>query len=293
MKALSVTPREQLERNSIDIYKLVDASGDGKISYTEFLFAVTLLSIPASEFVYAFRMVDVDGDESLSIEEFQQVISQMMRQKNQEQVQGEWMDRIFGPQRKRKISGQDFSEFVKRIQRQFLEIEYLSSIDDENLNKNSSQNISPIGISEALKMLTRNCENKEILIERIEHFPNKLKEVNVSLDQWIEMDNLSREYKRVKKVFALFCPEPENLSKEQFFRVIRAAAGISFAPEWIDVFAELFPAAGKHGNVNGVEFVKLLQTRREKFGIKSSRSDNLLLDNKTFSCLIRCAKGES
>ncbi len=46
-------------------FRKFDVEGDGQISFAEFIFFVTLLAIPRTETLAAFRMFDADGSGSL------------------------------------------------------------------------------------------------------------------------------------------------------------------------------------------------------------------------------------
>ncbi|KAJ8517992.1 hypothetical protein ON010_g18258 [Phytophthora cinnamomi] len=54
-------------------FDLVDADGDGLISYPEYMFFNTLLAIPERQFELAFKMFDTDDNGKLDHREFKQV----------------------------------------------------------------------------------------------------------------------------------------------------------------------------------------------------------------------------
>ncbi|RLN90451.1 hypothetical protein BBJ28_00001294 [Nothophytophthora sp. Chile5] len=59
-------------------FDLVDADGDGLISYPEYMFFNTLLTIPQRQFELAFKMFDSDGNGKLDHREFKQVYYTIM-----------------------------------------------------------------------------------------------------------------------------------------------------------------------------------------------------------------------
>ena len=58
-----------------EFYSLVDQNGDGLISFGEYMFFITVLAIPESDFDIAFRALDENGDGVLALSEFQKVSS--------------------------------------------------------------------------------------------------------------------------------------------------------------------------------------------------------------------------
>ncbi|XP_061376407.1 calcium uptake protein, mitochondrial isoform X2 [Gastrolobium bilobum] len=60
-----------------EFFMLFDINSDGLISFKEYIFFVTLLSIPESGFSVAFKMFDVDNNGEISKEEFKKVMALM------------------------------------------------------------------------------------------------------------------------------------------------------------------------------------------------------------------------
>ena len=57
-----------------NILESIDENNDGLISFSEFIFFTTLLSIPAKYFKIAFNLFDADGSGSIDIHEFKSVM---------------------------------------------------------------------------------------------------------------------------------------------------------------------------------------------------------------------------
>ncbi|RLN57140.1 hypothetical protein BBJ29_008202 [Phytophthora kernoviae] len=58
-------------------FDMVDADGDGLISYPEYMFFNTLLAIPERQFELAFKMFDMDDNDKLDHREFKQIMDLM------------------------------------------------------------------------------------------------------------------------------------------------------------------------------------------------------------------------
>ncbi|KAJ6857458.1 Calcium-binding EF hand family protein [Populus alba x Populus x berolinensis] len=64
-------------------FMLFDTNSDGLISFSEYIFFVTLLSIPESSFSVAFKMFDLDNNGQIDGEEFKKVMALMRAQNRQ------------------------------------------------------------------------------------------------------------------------------------------------------------------------------------------------------------------
>ncbi len=57
------------DRPVVFTVRLVDVNGDGLVSFAEYIFFITILSIAPEELEIAFRLYDVDGSGEMSLEE--------------------------------------------------------------------------------------------------------------------------------------------------------------------------------------------------------------------------------
>merc|ERR1712232_921053 len=60
------------------VMKIADPNGDGLISFPEYVFFTTLLSVPDKYFEIAFKMIDENGDGVVDAQEFQKVMKILM-----------------------------------------------------------------------------------------------------------------------------------------------------------------------------------------------------------------------
>ncbi|PON71311.1 Parvalbumin [Parasponia andersonii] len=63
-----------------ELFMLFDVNNDGHISFKEYIFLVTLLSIPESSFSVAFKMFDINNNGEIDKEEFKKVMALMRAQ---------------------------------------------------------------------------------------------------------------------------------------------------------------------------------------------------------------------
>ncbi|XP_017295384.1 calcium uptake protein 2, mitochondrial [Kryptolebias marmoratus] len=111
---------------------------DGLISYTEYLFLLTILTKPHTGFHIAFKMLDVDGNEQVDKKEFltlKKIIgkSKMRPPKDTTEKptdEGEGVNTtlqayFFGKKGDRKLQYQDFHRFMEDLQAEVQEMEFL------------------------------------------------------------------------------------------------------------------------------------------------------------------------
>ncbi|CAJ1064597.1 calcium uptake protein 2%2C mitochondrial [Xyrichtys novacula] len=111
---------------------------NGLISYTEYLFLLTILTKPRTGFHIAFKMLDVDGNEQVDQKEFLKLKKIIGKSKNRVQKDGtevpaEEGDGVnttlqayfFGKRGENKLQYQDFRRFMEDLQAEVQEMEFL------------------------------------------------------------------------------------------------------------------------------------------------------------------------
>ncbi|KAM5278917.1 calcium uptake protein 2, mitochondrial isoform 2-T2 [Hipposideros larvatus] len=118
-----------------------DLGDKGLISYTEYLFLLTILTKPHTGFHVAFKMLDADGDEMVEKKEFfklQKIISKQddvkMRTNDIEcqeptvkepEINTTLQIRFFGKRGERKLHYREFRRFMENLQTEVQEMEFL------------------------------------------------------------------------------------------------------------------------------------------------------------------------
>eukprot|EP00026_Physarum_polycephalum_P007909 Phypoly_transcript_07980.p1 GENE.Phypoly_transcript_07980~~Phypoly_transcript_07980.p1 ORF type:complete len:361 (-),score=39.55 Phypoly_transcript_07980:378-1460(-) len=111
-------------------FKIADQNQDGLISFEEYLFFVTLLSIPEQSFKVAFRMLDINDDGQVDQAEFMKMISflraasphaQQTRSTASGIAQG-WLTHYFGENST--LTLEKFSGFLQQLKSDVLRLEF-------------------------------------------------------------------------------------------------------------------------------------------------------------------------
>lgn len=112
---------------------------NGLISYTEYLFLLTILTKPRTGFHIAFKMLDVDGNEQVDKKEFlklKKIIGKskkrtvLVKDKMENAEEGEDVNTtlqayFFGKRGENKLQYQDFRRFMEDLQAEVQEMEFL------------------------------------------------------------------------------------------------------------------------------------------------------------------------
>ncbi|XP_026067780.1 calcium uptake protein 2, mitochondrial [Carassius auratus] len=109
----------------------------GLISYTEYLFLLTILTKPETGFHIAFKMLDIDGNEHVDKKEFQKLKKIIRPRKELLRQDGTELSHIvddvnttlevffFGKNGKNKLHYKDFCRFMEDLQAEVQEVEFL------------------------------------------------------------------------------------------------------------------------------------------------------------------------
>ncbi|GFG40436.1 hypothetical protein Cfor_01605 [Coptotermes formosanus] len=133
-----------LDEDSI-FYKL---GSSGLITFSDYIFLLTVLSTSRRHFEIAFRMFDLNGDGDVDSEEFEKVAT-LIRQQTSigsrhrdhantgntfKGVNSALTTYFFGPNMKQKLTIEKFLEFQQQLQREILSLEFQRKGPDENGN---------------------------------------------------------------------------------------------------------------------------------------------------------------
>nr|GEU74782.1 calcium uptake protein, mitochondrial [Tanacetum cinerariifolium] len=123
-----------------EFFMLFDVNNDGLISFKEYIFFVTLLSIPESSFAVAFKMFDIDNDGEIDREEFKKVMT-LMRSYNRQGAflkggrraghrvgghveNGGVVEYFFGEDGNKRLQHEKFVQFLRDLHHEMVWLEF-------------------------------------------------------------------------------------------------------------------------------------------------------------------------
>ncbi|KAF9613799.1 hypothetical protein IFM89_011968 [Coptis chinensis] len=254
-------------------FMLFDTNNDGLVSFAEYIFFVTLLSIPESSFSVAFKMFDLDNNGEIDREEFKKVMA-LMRTHNRQGAHhrdglrtgfkvghsvenGGLLEFFFGKDGNSCLQHSRFVEFLKELHEEIVRLEFAHydyklrgtiSAKDFALSMVASADMSHIS-----KFLRR--------VDEINTEP-RLGEMRITLEDFKAFAELRKQVQPLSLAIFSYGKVNGFLTKKDFQRAASNVCGVSLTDNVIDIIFHVFDA-NRDGTLSANEFVRVLQ-RREK-----------------------------
>ncbi|GAB2210645.1 hypothetical protein Drorol1_Dr00015920 [Drosera rotundifolia] len=281
-----------------EFFMLFDTNGDGLISFAEYIFLVTLLSIPESSFSVAFKMFDLDHNGQIDRGEFKKVMG-LMRAYNRQGRQhrdgkrsglkvtgpvenGGLIAYFFGKDGKQLLEHDKFVKFLRDLQDEIVKLEFAHY--DYNLNgKISAKDF-------ALSMIaSADMSHTTKFLDRVDDISNnpQLKNIQITYEEFKNFALLRKSLRPLS--LALYSHGKVNgiLMKKDFQRAASHVCGISVTNNVVDIIFHVFDT-NRDGSLSSDEFLRVLQ-KREKEISSLPREKGL---KGLLSCWLDCTRGD-
>ncbi|KAL5547710.1 hypothetical protein UlMin_002941 [Ulmus minor] len=268
-------------------FMLFDTNSDGLISFVEYIFFVTLLSIPESSFSVAFKMFDLDNNGEINREEFYKVMALMQTQNRQGarynngqkaiyEENGGLVENFFDNDGKKCLKYEKFAQFLMDSQNEILQLEF------SHYDHNSEGRISAKDFALSL-VASADINHINKLLDRVDEIKTKphLRDIRVTFEEFKEFADLRKKLQSF--VLAIFSYGKINgvLTKNDFQRAASQVCGVSVTDNVVDIIFHVFDA-NRDGSLSVDEFVRVLQRREGETSQEGYRG--------LFSCWFNCAK---
>ncbi|KAK7383486.1 hypothetical protein VNO78_29165 [Psophocarpus tetragonolobus] len=254
-----------------EFFMLFDVNNDGLISFKEYIFFVTLLSIPESSFSVTFKMFDVDNNGEISKEEFKKVMA-LMRSRHRQGVHhrdglrtglkvnnsvedGGLVGYFFDKDGNGRLQHDKFVKFLRDLHDEILRLEFA------HYDYKSQQTISAKDF--ALSMVaSADMSHLGKLLERVDRLNDDpcLKDARITFEDFKSFAELRK--KLVPFSLALFSFGEVNglLTRDDFQRAASHVCGVSLSDNVVNIVFHLFDT-NRDGNLCFDEFVRVLHKR--------------------------------
>ncbi|XP_077236707.1 calcium uptake protein, mitochondrial-like [Tasmannia lanceolata] len=254
-------------------FMLFDTDNDGLISFPEYIFFVTLLSIPETSFSVAFKMFDLDNNGAIEKEEFKKVMA-LMRSYNRQGAShkdglrfglkvggsvenGGLVEYFFGKDGNECLQHEKFVEFFKDLHDEILRLEF-AHYDYKLQGTISAKDFALSMVASA----DLNHINK--FLDRVDEMNNDphLRDLRVTFEEFKAFAELRKRLQPL--ALAIFSYGKVNgfLTKQDFQRAASHVCGISVTDNVVDIIFHIFDT-NHDGSLSSVEFLGVLQ-RRER-----------------------------
>uniref|UniRef100_A0A3Q2HU02 Mitochondrial calcium uptake 2 n=1 Tax=Equus caballus TaxID=9796 RepID=A0A3Q2HU02_HORSE len=240
------------------------------ISYTEYLFLLTILTKPHTGFHVAFKMLDADGDEMVEKKEFfklQKIISKQddlkMTVANETECQEPRVKeseinttlqiRFFGKRGERKLHYREFRRFMENLQAEIQEMEFLQFSKGLSFMRKED-------FAEWLLFFT-NTENKDIYWKNVRE---KLSAgESISLDEFKSFCHFTTHLEDFAIAMQMFSLAHRPVRLAEFKRAVKVATGQELSNNILDTVFKIFDLDGDECLSHG-EFLGVLKNRMHR-----------------------------
>ncbi|KAE8669061.1 putative Senescence-related protein 1 [Hibiscus syriacus] len=274
-------------------FMLFDTNNDGLISFAEYIFFVTLLSIPESSFSIAFKMFDLDNNGEIDREEFKRVMTLMRSQNKQaarhrdgrriglkiaEPVEnGGLVEYFFGQDGQTCLKHDKFVQFLRDLHHEILRLEFAHY--DYKLHGTISAKDFALSLVAAADM-----SDISKLLDRVDEISNEssLKDVRISFEEFKSFAHLRKKLRSFSLAIFSYGKVSGVLTKTDFQRAASQVCEVSLTDNVVNIIFHLFDS-DRDGSLSSDEFVRVVERReRDDFQLKTEHKGLI-------SCLMSCA----
>lgn len=256
---------EYIGNVSMEIFKQFDLDNDGLISFSEFMFLLTILSIPASDVQTIFQVVDADGNGEIDYNEFESVITTLekrVRGTRRRLLPGEqelarpggMLLSFFGPDRKTKLKLDQFITFVVKLQNELINMEF-AFYDIKH-----SREISCIDFA---RSLVASCDIKQVdeYMAKVQAMPEELLSQRITFPEFSDLHRIHQNMHKLTVGLDFLAQIDQKCTKAKLSSALKKLTGITLSDKVLNVLFFMF---GKpDGTINIPQLLDCLHRRSQ------------------------------
>ncbi|GLV41367.1 Mitochondrial calcium uptake 1 [Carabus blaptoides fortunei] len=278
-----------LDEDSI-FFKLGSA---GLITFSDYIFLLTVLSTSRRHFEIAFRMFDLNGDGDVDCEEFEKVAT-LIRQQTSigsrhrdhantgntfKGVNSALTTYFFGPTLKQKLTIERFLEFQEQLQREILSLEFLRKNPDEN------GNIAEADFTELLLAYAGYPQKKKArMLKRVKKaFRDHGK--GISREDYLNFFHFLNNINDVDTALTFYHIAGASIDQPTLKHVAKTVAKVDLSDHVINVVFTIFDE-NLDGQLSNREFIAVMKNRLLR-GLEKPKDTGFV---KLLQSILKCAK---
>ncbi|XP_050793234.1 calcium uptake protein 2, mitochondrial isoform X2 [Gopherus flavomarginatus] len=225
-----------------------DLGDKGLISYTEYLFLLTILTKPQTGFHIAFKMLDADGNEQVEKKEF-------FKEPELEDsaVNTTLLVHFFGRAGKEKLRYSEFCRFMENLQTEVQEMEFIQFSKGLNFMRKED-------FAEWLLYFTDE-ENNEIYWQNVKERIQAGE--NISMDEFKTFCQFTNRLEDFSIAMQMFTVANRPVKLAEFKRAVKVATGQELSDNVLDTVFKIFDLDGDNCLSHG-EFLGVLKNRMHR-----------------------------
>ncbi|XP_046663830.1 calcium uptake protein 1 homolog, mitochondrial-like isoform X2 [Homalodisca vitripennis] len=278
-----------LDEDSI-FYKL---GSSGLITFSDYIFLLTVLSTSRRHFEIAFRMFDLNGDGDVDSEEFEKVAT-LIRQQTSigsrhrdhantgntfKGVNSALTTYFFGPNMNQKLTIEKFLDFQRQLQREILSLEFQRKNPDEN------GNISEADFTELLLAYAGYAPKKKArMLKRVKKTFRENAQ-GISRDDYLKFFHFLNNINDVDTALTFYHIAGASIDQATLKHVAKTVAHVDLSDHVINVVFTIFDE-NMDGQLSNREFVAVMKNRLLR-GLEKPKDTGFV---KLIQSIIKCAK---
>ncbi|XP_077285640.1 calcium uptake protein 1 homolog, mitochondrial-like isoform X2 [Arctopsyche grandis] len=278
-----------LDGDSI-FYKLGSA---GLITFSDYIFLLTVLSTSRRHFEIAFRMFDLNGDGDVDSEEFGKVAT-LIRQQTSigsrhrdhantgntfKGVNSALTTYFFGPNMNEKLTIEKFLDFQQQLQREILSLEFMRKSPDEN------GRITEADFAELLLAYAGYPQKKKSrMLKRVKK-TFRDHGVGISRDDYLKFFHFLNNINDVDTALTFYHIAGASIDQPTLKHVAKTVAHVDLSPHVINVVFTIFDE-NMDGQLSNREFVAVMKNRLLR-GLEKPKDTGFV---KLIHSVMKCAK---
>ncbi|KNC46536.1 Y67H2A.4a [Thecamonas trahens ATCC 50062] len=272
-----------LSDDAVKLFADFDVNHDGLISFAEYLFFITLLSIPESEFQVAFKMFDTNHDGTVDADEFSRVMETLkdrtaigqhsrggsrsfthMSDKNEFTETCRGIHAFFGEDGKGSVSFDVFEQFMSRLRATIMHIEFdYYDVNDSGTIPATAFALSVIGYAKT--------KDISMYLDRIHTLPAHVKNAQFTFKQFQDFNKFLRSIDQVALAITLYgAISGGSIKAEDFAHAAHAVAGVQLDTLQMELMIHLFDHDGD-GKLDPEELAAILEKKASR-GLNRKRT---------------------
>ncbi|XP_013141459.1 PREDICTED: calcium uptake protein 1, mitochondrial-like isoform X2 [Papilio polytes] len=287
----SITQRLNLDLDEDSIFYKLGSSG--LITFSDYIFLLTVLSTSRRHFEIAFRMFDLNGDGDVDCEEFEKVAA-LIRQQSSigsrhrdhantgntfKGINSALTTYFFGPKLNEKLTIEKFLDFQQQLQKEILSLEFQRKQPDEN------GRITEADFAELLLAYAGYpAKKKARMLKRVKKMFRD-HGVGITKDDYLKFFHLLNNINDVDTALTFYHIAGASIDQPTLRHVARTVAHVDLHPHVINVVFTIFDE-NMDGQLSNREFVAVMKNRLLR-GLEKPKDTGFV---KLMYSLIKCAR---
>ncbi|KAF9814042.1 hypothetical protein SFRURICE_004389 [Spodoptera frugiperda] len=288
-KSISQRLNLDLDEDSI-FYKL---GSSGLITFSDYIFLLTVLSTSRRHFEIAFRMFDLNGDGDVDCEEFEKVAA-LIRQQSSigsrhrdhantgntfKGINSALTTYFFGPHLNQKLTIEKFLDFQHQLQKEILSLEFQRKQPDEN------GRITEADFAELLLAYAGYpAKKKARMLKRVKK-TFRDHGIGITKDDYLKFFHFLNNINDVDTALTFYHIAGASIDQPTLRHVARTVAHVDLSPHVINVVFTIFDE-NMDGQLSNREFVAVMKNRLLR-GLEKPKDTGFV---KLMYSLIKCAR---